>query len=460
MYDISLLRCIFCCRRRKKGYAWLEEQKAAVRRLHDALRNGEKVVPPPTSPPLPIRAPEAAYLEPTPRQRKMMEKVAASTTGGDTPEPSARAPTHPKQSATPSLTPYVASSVGGHENFDAQADFHLEDQDLPLVPRSEHNTNECPSEVSDDVVEWQVASSVHNVDVLAWMEEAADADYQEPDRNGAYDGQDQHYGDEGYQDASYPEEDGYGDEGNHDAYGGGGGAPGGDPGGDPGDDPDGNPWGNPGDEGPPSDDDEDEDDEDRQDENGNENDIRRQVDDRIEHDQYVDNPEVVDHDPNHGLPLDSQIHLDPHPASYAQHNGLPVDYPGYENPQDPEGYQYDEGMHEAMQGSLDGDLEHMDYMQHTPEDESHLSHEQRQELREERKRMREEAERTKKRRKKWVLPLEEDAIESERRRKVSNDANRSRESIRLFSHTDCRRRVFRGRWKCSREPQPNAQKWD
>jgi hypothetical protein len=109
--------------------------------------------------------------------------------------------------------------------------------------------------------------------------------------------------------------------------------------------------------------------------------------------------------------------MDPQ-ASYAQHDGLPVEYAAYDGQHDPESYQYHEGM-EAMQGSLDGDLDHMDYMQHNLEDEQHLTDEQRQQYREERKRMREEAERTKKRRKKWVLPLDEDAIESERRRKVS-----------------------------------------
>lgn len=389
-----------------------------------------------------------------------MEKAAASAAGGDTPEPSARASPLPKPSATPSLTPYVASSVGGHENFDAQADFHLEDQDLPLVPRSEHNTNECPSEVSDDVVEWQVASSVHGVDVLAWMEQAADADYQEPDQNGGYDGQDQHYSNEGYQDANYPEEEGYGDDASHDPYGGGsggGGPPGGDPGGDPGGG--GNPWENPDDGGPSSDDEDDEDDdEERENANADKHEHRQQVEERgVEHIQYNDNPGVAEHDPNHGLPLDSQLHLDPHPAPFEHHNGLTTDYSAYANPQDAaEAYQYDESMHEAMQGSLDGDLENMDYMQHPPEDESHLNHEQRQELREERKRMREEAERTKKRRKKWVLPLEEDAIESERRRKVGNDANRDREYIRSFSLTDIQKKGLS--WKMEMQQRAAAKR--
>lgn len=332
----------------------------------------------------------------------MMEKEAASVGGHDTPEPLARASSHSKPSATPSLTPYVASSVGGPEGFDDQADFQLEDQDLPLAPRSEDNKTECPSEVSDDVVERQVATDVSGVNVLAWMREATDADYEEPDRNGGYEGGDQQYGGEGYQDTGYPEEEGFGEE-DQAYYGGSGGGDGAGGGGDD-EPPGGPPGGGGGPSGGGNDDEEESEDEE----------ASKAGEPHEEDDLYDANKMSAQH---HAERIEGQVHMDPQ-VSYAHHDGLPVEYAAYDGQHDPESYQYHEGM-EAMQGSLDGDLDHMDYMQHNLEDEQHLTHEQRQQYREERKRMREDAERTKKRRKKWVLPLDEDAIESERRRKVS-----------------------------------------
>lgn len=333
---------------------------------------------------------------------------------GDTPEPSSRS----KQSATPSLPAYVASSTGGHEGFD-QADFHLEDQTLPLAPRSDDDMTEYSSEVSDDVVEGQVmtSSSSSSSNVMAWMRGTMDAENEQhseqQEGNGDY--VDQQYGNDGYQE-QYPGEEGYGDGDDHGYYDGGEGGgdagdtgnngppPPGDPSGDPPDDDDDGGGGGGG--GGPADDDQDEEQED--DEHNKEDNYENEQKNPNEHHQPAD--------------VGTEIQMDPQIA-YSRHEEMPVEYAGYDSAHDHQAYQYHEGMHEGM--SLPGNLEehmdhldHLEYLQQQAEEERNMTHEQRLHHREERRRMKEEAERTKKRRKKWVLPLDEESIESERRRKV------------------------------------------
>lgn len=136
-------------RRRKKGDKWLEEQKAAVRKMHEALNMGEKVVPPPEDPPLPIRSPTVHLMKPRKPRKSRAKKEDGATDS-------------------------VASPTSGLAQFSSAVDANGGMEDVVATESSEH-PKQTPMAMVDDAAHEHEGGHPYQIDPALLADEFARA---------------------------------------------------------------------------------------------------------------------------------------------------------------------------------------------------------------------------------------------------------------------------------------------